>query len=86
MIWSSFGDNGYGLGQLISETDSIFGPWKHIDKLIFKEGGGHGMIFKTFEGNLMIALHQPNNGEKERAQLYELLDKGDYLELGDLMP
>ena len=81
MIWSSFGENGYGLGQLISETDSIFGPWKHIDKLIFKEGGGHGMIFKTFEGKLMIVLHQPNNGEKERTQLFELIDKGDYLEI-----
>ncbi|RXP62732.1 glycoside hydrolase [Lutibacter sp. HS1-25] len=84
MIWSSFGENGYGLGQLISESGSVKGPWKQIDKLIFKENGGHGMIFKTFEGKLMIALHQPNNGQKERTQLYELLDRGNYLELGDL--
>ena len=39
------------------------------------------MIFKTFEGKLMIVLHQPNNGEKERTQLFELIDKGDYLEI-----
>jgi len=81
MIWSSFGENGYGLGQLISESGTIHGPWKHIDKLIFKDNGGHGMIFKTFEGKLMITLHQPNNGQKERPRLYELTDKGDHLEI-----
>jgi len=81
MIWSSFGEKGYGLGQLISESGSIFGPWKHIDKLIFKDNGGHGMIFKTFEGKLMITLHQPNNSQKERPQLYQLTDKGDHLEI-----
>ena len=69
------------MGQLISESGSIHGPWKQIDKLIFKDNGGHGMIFKTFEGKLMITLHQPNNGQKERPQLYELKDKGDHLEI-----
>ncbi|MGM8361895.1 glycoside hydrolase family 43 protein [Flavobacterium sp. ARAG 55.4] len=81
MIWSSFGDKGYGLGQLISESGSIQGPWKQIDRMIFENGGGHGMIFKTFEGKLMITLHQPNNGENERAQIYELKDNGDSLEI-----
>lgn len=84
MIWSSFGENGYGLGQLISESGTIQGPWKHIDLLLFKENGGHGMIFKTFEGKLMITLHQPNNGEKERAKIYELEDLGNHLKLGEL--
>lgn len=81
MIWSSFGDKGYGLGQLISESGSIKGPWKHIDKMIFEEGGGHGMIFKTFAGKSMLCLHQPNKGDKERTQIYELVDRGDYLEI-----
>ena len=81
MIWSSFGDNGYGLGQLISESGSIEGPSKQIDKKIFYNSGGHGIIFKTFEGKLMITLHLPNNGEKERAQVYELIDNGDSLEI-----
>ncbi|SHM14757.1 Beta-xylosidase, GH43 family [Flavobacterium flevense] len=85
MIWSSFGDKGYSLGQAISETGSIKGPWKQIDKLIFEENGGHGMIFKTFEGKLMITLHQPNNGENERTKLYELIDNLDYLELSKLV-
>ena len=49
--------------------------------MIFDNSGGHGMIFKTFEGKLMITLHQPNNGEKERAQIYELIDNGDSLEI-----
>ena len=84
MIWSSFGDKGYALGQLISQSNSIHGPWKQIDQLLFEENGGHGMIFKTFDNILMITLHQPNSGKNERAKIYELEDMGDYLRLGNL--
>lgn len=56
-----------------------------VGKLIFEENGGHGMIFKTFEGKLMITLHQPNNGERERTKLYELIDNRDYLKLSKLI-
>lgn len=83
MIWSSFGQNGYKIGQVISETGSIKGPWKHLDELIFEENGGHGMLFKTFDERLMITLHQPNNSPNERPKIFELEDMGDSLRIKD---
>lgn len=81
MIWSSFTEKGYALGQLISDSGSIKGPWRHIDELIFEDEGGHGMIFTDFEGNLRIILHQPNSSPNERPRLFELEDLGDKLRL-----
>lgn len=80
MIWSSFSKTGYTVGQAISLTGKIAGPWKQINKLILNKDGGHGMIFKTMEGKLMVAIHQPNS-INERLKLFELKDCGSYLKL-----
>ena len=81
MIWSSFGDEQYAVGMAISESGKIAGPWKHLDEPLFKANGGHGMIFKTLEGKLMLVLHQPNNSPNERAYFFEIEDMGDKLML-----
>jgi hypothetical protein len=80
MIWSSFGSKGYAIGQAISENGKIAGPWTQAE-LIFKENGGHGMIFKTFEDELFLLFHQPNFGPQERAQMYRIEEKNDRLVL-----
>jgi GH43 family beta-xylosidase len=81
MIWSSMGADGYAIGMVTSESGSVRGPWKHQEQCLFKNNGGHGMIFKTFDGQLVIALHQPNSSPDERMQIYKLKDTGDSLEL-----
>lgn len=82
MIWSSFGEKGYGVAIAESESGKIKGPWKQQEGLLFKENGGHGMIFKSFEGKLLVALHQPNTpGGKERMKLFEIEDTGDSLKM-----
>ncbi|MEM9894971.1 MAG: glycoside hydrolase family 43 protein [Bacteroidota bacterium] len=81
IIWSSIGKGGYSIGTAISESGSIKGPWKHLPDRIFEKNGGHGMIFKTFENQLVIALHQPNKSPNERMQLYKLKDTGEALKL-----
>ena len=83
MIWSSAGEDGYAIGTVISESGSVKGPWKHNANRLFVKDGGHGMIFKTFEGQLVIALHQPNTNLNERMQLYKLKDMGETLELDE---
>lgn len=79
MIWSSFGEEKYAIGIVESATGSVLGPWKHQKELLFTENGGHGMIFKTFDGKLMLVFHQPNKSPEERAQLFELEDTGKSL-------
>lgn len=81
MIWSSMGEDGYAIGTVVSESGSIKGPWKHNSDRLFEKNGGHGMIFRTFEGKLVIVLHQPNSNPNERMQLYKLKDSGETLEL-----
>jgi GH43 family beta-xylosidase len=82
MIWSSFGDNQYAIGQAVSESGRIAGPWKQSD-LIFHENGGHGMIMETFEGDLLLVFHQPNSSPDERARFYKLKEINNRLVLGE---
>ena len=39
------------------------------------------MIFKTFAGQLMLTLHQPNNSPNERMALFEVKDTGETLKI-----
>lgn len=66
MIWSSFRNQKYALGIARSATGSVTGPWKHDSQPLFSEDGGHGMLFKTFDGQLMLSIHKPNNTPNER--------------------
>ena len=81
MIWSSFGAHHYAVGLASSTSGKIAGPWKQQAEPLFAANGGHGMIFRTFDGRLMLALHQPNSGNNERARFFELQDTGDSLAL-----
>ncbi len=76
MIWSTFlHGKGYSVLLTRSESGKAIGPWgAHTP--IFTADGGHGMIFKTFEHKLMLALHQPNKGPMERLHIHELIDDG----------
>jgi len=83
MIWSTFipGD-GYCVFVTFSESGKISGPWqKHMP--IYTQNGGHGMIFRTLGDKLVLALHQPNSTNLERLHLFEIIDTGDILKVGD---
>jgi GH43 family beta-xylosidase len=79
MIWSSFGEGNYSVGIAESESGKIAGPWKQQERPLFSGDGGHAMIFRTFDGKLMLSLHKPNKDPDERAAFYELTDTGDSL-------
>jgi GH43 family beta-xylosidase len=81
MIWSSFGEKKYAVGLAESMSGKVKGPWKVIQKPLYRANGGHGMIFRTFDGRLLLALHQPNNSPNERAHFFELEDTGDTIRL-----
>jgi len=55
-------------------------------ELLFAEDGGHGMKFKRFYDQLMLLLHQPNKGGRERARLFELEDTGETLRIKSAFP
>lgn len=66
MIWSSTGEKGYAIGIARSKSGDILGPWEHEEETLFAENGGHGMLFKTFNDELMLTFHAPNDTPQER--------------------
>jgi hypothetical protein len=44
------------------------------------------MIFKRFDGQLMLVLHQPNKRPNERGRLFELEDTGETLRIKTPFP
>ncbi len=75
MLWSSFGKEGYTLAVAESVSGTIHGPWKQWEELLFKKDGGHGMIFRSFDGRIMAALHSPNDTEKERPCFFDITNR-----------
>jgi hypothetical protein len=42
------------------------------DNVLVGDDSGHGMIFHSFDGRLMLVVHHPNDGRLARPSLYEL--------------
>jgi len=81
MLWSSFGAGGYKLAVATSDSGELEGPWRQAKKPLFEADGGHGMLFRTFDGRLMLSLHQPNNKPHERTRLLPIREVAGTLEL-----
>jgi beta-xylosidase len=79
MIWSSFGSEGYTEAIARSDNGEITGNWIQEPELLFKKDGGHGMIFKSLEGDLFLTLHSPNETLEERPCFYRLKDENNTL-------
>lgn len=82
MLWTSGGHKGYTVGIAISESGKLAGPWKQQDEPVYGgngEDGGHAMLFKRLDGQLMMILHSPNVVPNERAVILEMEDLGDTL-------
>lgn len=77
MLWSTIGAEGYTMGYAESESGDILGPWKQHPEPLFRRDGGHGMIFRTFRGDLLLALHHPNETPLERAKFLLLNESPD---------
>ncbi|MBN1631191.1 MAG: family 43 glycosylhydrolase, partial [Thermoleophilia bacterium] len=79
LLWSSFGPSGYAVGLARSVTGGIPGPWVHEPEPLFAGDGGHGMVFASKEGRLLLAVHAPNQSPRERPLLVELVEENDRL-------
>ena len=64
LIWSNFIEGrGYCVLVRKSLSGKIAGPWSK-DEILTGNNGGHGMIFRTVEGELLMALHRPNDAAR----------------------
>lgn len=90
MLWSnSARSGGYAVGMAVSDNGKIDGNWLQHPKAIYKRTkdqyeGGHAMIFETFDGEIMMAIHSPNGAEGdpfEKAQFIPIKDTGSFIEI-----
>ena len=79
MLWSSFGEQGYTLAIARSETDHITGPWIQDSTPLWTDDGGHGMLFRTFDGRLYVTFHSPNRSPLEHPVFIEVEETSDTL-------
>ena len=57
LIWSSFCTNGeYAIGVAVSRSGELRGPWLQQSGAL-NDDGGHAMIFRDFQGSLLISYH-----------------------------
>ena len=82
LLWSSFGRGGYVTGVARSESGVLTGPWVQAPEPLFARDGGHPMLFHTFDGRLIMALHAPNRPGHERVRLLSVQEKTEGLVLG----
>ncbi|MET8981849.1 glycoside hydrolase family 43 protein [Streptomyces sp. NPDC004539] len=86
MLWSTYEKNvpgedgsltgGYVQTYAVSESGDLVGPWTQRRPLV-REDSGHGMLFHTFDGELMMVLHRPFTNA--RGKLYEMDLRGHEL-------
>lgn len=57
MIWTSWVYNVYTMGVAYSKSGTLDGPWIQEKEPITPPNFGHGMIFRDFNGNLLLSLH-----------------------------
>ena len=77
MLWSSFGDRGYAIGVARSQSGEVAGPWLQMPEALFARDGGHGMLFRTFDGELLLSIHRPNVSPDERPRFFRVEEKAD---------
>lgn len=71
-IWSSLLYSGYAQLYSKSNNGDIDGEWTVVQKPIYAEDGGHGMLFADLEGKTRLVMHYPNTVTLERPVLLEI--------------
>jgi beta-xylosidase len=85
MLWTSWIYDVYTQGVAYSESGTLDGPWIQEKEPLTPPNFGHGMLFRTFDGKLLMSLHSHKsvNGRTVRIpHLFEVDDSGDKIAIG----
>lgn len=78
MLWSSYLPGGvYAMAYATSLSGEITGPWVQQRDPFYTMDGAHGMLFRTFAGQLMLSCHCPNDHMRKRIVLFEMEENPD---------
>ena len=85
MIWTSWIYDVYTQGVAYSTSGTLDGPWVQEKEPVTPPNFGHGMLFRTFDGKLLMSLHSHKevNGRYRRIpHLFEVDISSDRLIVG----
>lgn len=82
MLWASWGAKRYFECVAYSQSGTIDGPWIQEEKPFIDNNTGHGMLFRTFDGKLLLCIHHAEGDGPRKPQLWDVDDSGDKLVLG----
>jgi hypothetical protein len=84
-IWTSWVYNVYTQGVAYSDNGKLNGNWIQENEPITPPNFGHGMLFRTFDGKLLMSIHSHKdvNGMYVRIpHFFEIDDSGDKITVG----
>lgn len=84
LLWSSWNKDkakAYTTSIAYSDNGKLTGTWRHRKTPLIAGDRGHGNIFTSFEGELMMSLHRYFKQPYTRLQLFNIKDTGSDLEI-----
>ena len=89
MIWTSWVFDRYTQGVAYSKSGKIKGPWIQSPEPITPPNFGHAMIFRDFDGRLLMSIHSHAHDAKGRTvripHLFEVDLSGDEIKVGKMV-
>jgi len=86
ILWTSWVRDIYTQGVAYSQSGTLDGPWIQEPLPITPPNYGHGMLFRTFDGRLLMLLHSHLRLSQDRVvrhpHLFTVNLKGDRLTVG----
>jgi beta-xylosidase len=85
MIWTSWVYNDYTQGVAYSASGNLNGPWIQESDPITPPNYGHGMLFRTLQGKLLMCIHSHNNNTGRFIRIPKLFEvdlTGDKMVVG----
>ncbi|MBQ9173924.1 MAG: family 43 glycosylhydrolase [Bacteroidales bacterium] len=83
MLWSTWGKERYLQVVCYSESGTVAGPWIQEKEPFLGNNSGHGMLFRTFDGELRYVVHHSEGNGPRKPQYWSVDDSGDKLVLGE---
>ena len=83
MIWTCWRSGIYVQGVAYSDNGKLNGKWSHSKCPITPDNHGHGMLFRTFDGQLLMSIHSNRNIDlanqhfERHPELFVMDDSGD---------
>lgn len=84
MLWTSWVYSVYTQGVAYSQSGTLDGPWVQEKEPITPPNFGHGMIFRTLDGKLLLCCHSHDDskGSYDRRPAFFLVDdSGDKIKI-----